>query len=50
MKLFKKKITFHVHYCACFHFIEIKIHPGTSESESDQLNIIGGKILFDKLK
>lgn len=30
--------------CVFVHFIEIKIHPGTSESESDQLNIIGGKI------
>lgn len=27
------------------YFIEIKIHPGTSESDGDQLNIIGGEYI-----
>lgn len=28
------------------HFVEIKLNPGTSESDGDQLNIIGGKALM----
>lgn len=32
-----------------FDFAEIKIHPGTSDSDGDQLNIIGGKRMAAKL-